>query len=392
MTATQPVWDDGRWTSLAPLAGDVTADTCVIGLGGAGLSALGTLADLGVHAVGLAAGRVADGAAGGNGGFLLAGLASFHHKVIEQVGRERASAIYLATLREMSRMAEETPDCVRRTGSLRIAESAEESADCDVQLAALRADGFAAEPFDGAEGRGLSFPGDCSLQPMARARILAARLVARGVALHEASAVTSIAPANDSGAGAATGVVVGTASGTVRCRTVIDATDGALALVLPELAARVTRTRLQMLATAPVDRDVARCPVYARWGYDYWQQLPDGRIAIGGARDADPGADNPNVVEPTMEVQRLLERRLRESLRVSEPVTHRWAAAVSYSSNGLPIAEEVRPRVWALGAYNGTGNVVGPLLGRAVAVIVASTLRPVTATEAARTVALFTSA
>src|SRR5690348_17965601 len=26
-------------------------------------------------------------------------------------------------------------------------------------------------------------------------------------------------------------------------------------------------------------------PVYARWGFDYWQQRPDGTIAMGGARD-----------------------------------------------------------------------------------------------------------
>ena len=153
----------------------------------------------------------------------------------------------------------------------------------------------------------------------------------------------------------------------------------------------MTRMRLQMLATAPVGREVARCPVYARWGYDYWQQLPGGQVALGGGRDADDGAENPDVLEPTDAVQAVLERRLRGQLHIDAPVTHRWAAAVSYSSSGLPIAEEVRRGVWALGAYNGTGNVVGPLLGRAVAVVVASTLRPVVAGQAARTVAMFTS-
>lgn len=142
----------------------------MIGLGGAGLTAMATLVDHGVQAVGLTSGHVADGAAGGNGGFLLGGLASFHHQVVARVGRERAGAIYSATLREMSRMAEETPDCVHRTGSLRIAESAEELADCDLQRVAMQADGFAADPYDGPEGRGLFFPADCSLQPMARAR------------------------------------------------------------------------------------------------------------------------------------------------------------------------------------------------------------------------------
>ncbi|PMP87243.1 MAG: FAD-dependent oxidoreductase, partial [Chloroflexus aggregans] len=33
----------------------------------------------------------------------------------------------------------------------------------------------------------------------------------------------------------------------------------------------------------------------------------------------------------------------------------------------LPIARQVRSHVWAIGAYNGTGNVIGALCGRAVA-------------------------
>ena len=59
--------------------------------------------------------------------------------------------------------------------------------------------------------------------------------------------------------------------------------------------------------------------------------------------------------------------RLREHLRVSAPITHRWAASVGYTDTGLPIIHEVRPNVWALGGYNGTGNVVGALCGRAIA-------------------------
>ncbi|HEX2780127.1 MAG TPA: FAD-binding oxidoreductase, partial [Gemmatimonadaceae bacterium] len=51
-------------------------------------------------------------------------------------------------------------------------------------------------------------------------------------------------------------------------------------------------------------------------------------------------------------------------------ITHRWAAPVSYSTDGMPVVEEVRPGVWAAGAYSGTGNVVGALCGRAVAQLV----------------------
>jgi glycine/D-amino acid oxidase-like deaminating enzyme len=45
----------------------------------------------------------------------------------------------------------------------------------------------------------------------------------------------------------------------------------------------------------------------------------------------------------------------------------RWAALVGYSDSGLPVLEEVRPGVWACGAYSGTGNVLGALCGRAAA-------------------------
>jgi glycine/D-amino acid oxidase-like deaminating enzyme len=60
-----------------------------------------------------------------------------------------------------------------------------------------------------------------------------------------------------------------------------------------------------------------------------------------------------------------LERKLQD-LGVTAPVEHHWAAIVSYTDSGLPIVKEVQPGVWAVGAYSGTGNVVGALLARSV--------------------------
>jgi glycine/D-amino acid oxidase-like deaminating enzyme len=122
-----------------------------------------------------------------------------------------------------------------------------------------------------------------------------------------------------------------------------------------------------MVATAPTDEVRLPRPVYARWGFEYWQQLPDGRIALGGFRDAGGESQWTHEADPCAPVQGSLERFLRERLGVRAPVTHRWAASVSFSTTGRPILEEVRPRVWAVGAYSGTGNVVGALCGRAAA-------------------------
>ena len=45
----------------------------------------------------------------------------------------------------------------------------------------------------------------------------------------------------------------------------------------------------------------------------------------------------------------------------------RDVSAVAFTETHLPIAEEVRPGVAAIGAYSGTGNVLGALYGRAAA-------------------------
>ena len=59
----------------------------------------------------------------------------------------------------------------------------------------------------------------------------------------------------------------------------------------------------------------AHAPVYARWGYDYWQQRPDGSIALGGARDVGGEEEWTHDATPTTRCRRALERRLRDGPR-----------------------------------------------------------------------------
>ena len=71
---------------------------------------------------------------------------------------------------------------------------------------------------------------------------------------------------------------------------------------------------------------------------------------------------------PSAELQAQLERVLREQIGVKHAaITHRWAGAVSYTPDYLPIVDEVRQGVWAIGGYCGTGNVVGAICGKGVA-------------------------
>ena len=122
-----------------------------------------------------------------------------------------------------------------------------------------------------------------------------------------------------------------------------------------------------MLATAPA-RDVKiNYAVYRRDGFDYFQQLPDGSITLGGFRDINTEGEWEATCEPANPIQDKLEDFLRNNIGTKAPITHRWAGLVSYTKNGNPISEEVRPGVFAIGAYNGTGNIVGLLYGKKAA-------------------------
>lgn len=353
---SMPIWETAHHVWLPSLDGVVTADVCVVGLGGAGLSALEALADAGVDAVGLDAVDIGGGAAGRNGGFLLAGVAEFHHDAVERFGRSRAAALYRLTLDELDcQFATATPG-LRRTGSLRIAADAMELDDCARHAEALRADGFEVEPYDGLEGCGLLFPRDGVFRPLEHWRAKADVLRARGRRLFGRSAARAIERHR-----------VVTDRGEVRADTIIVAVDGGLERVLPELALRVRSARLQMLATAPLSCIVATRPVYYRGGLDYWQQLGDGRLALGGGRDIGGEAEWNALPLPDERVQSYLDALLHERFGLHLPVTHRWAAEVAYTNTGLPIFGELRPGVFVTGAYNGTGNVFGALCGRAIA-------------------------
>jgi gamma-glutamylputrescine oxidase len=364
-------WDDdpvvAGWPGLPPLDGDRTADACVIGLGGSGLAAVAALAERGLSVVGVDAGRVAAGAAGRNGGFLLGGSALFLHDAIETWGAESAVGLYRETLAELDLLESLLgPEVVRRVGSIRLAglpgepesdaeaaDRAREIADLAAHEAALREHNIAVQHYDGPLGQGIFLPDDAAMNPARRALGLATALRERAP-LHEHTPVQSVA----------SGVVV-TDRGTVKAPVVIVAVDGRLEQLLPQLLGRVRTARLQMLATEPVDTGRLPCPVYGRWGYDYAQQAADGTLSVGGGRDQFVDDEWTLDAEPTVSVQMRIEHVAERMAGALVAVTHHWAASVGYTEDGRPLCTEVEPGVVAIGGYNGTGNLVGPVAARA---------------------------
>ena len=369
MSATTPFWLDEPYEPRAPLAGDVEAEVCVIGAGVGGLSCAHALAQRSVETIVIERDVAAGGASGRNGGFLLAGMAAFYVDARERYSRELARDTYARTLaaqEEIYALADElgVSDAVRRTGLLRVSASEEEAEHVRRHVEALNDDGFPGELVDLPAALRRSFHNACltehdgALQPARWIRALAQAAERAGARIYERTEVQGpVEP----------GVVV-TAAGTVRARHVVVAADGALAALIPGVPVRARR--LHMVATEPLPERLVDCPVYARFGYDYFQQPPDGRVLAGGFSDLDGEGSYTDRDEGSAAVWERIGRYLADDLGVQAPITHRWVGTVGYSEDGLPVVGE-RDGVFVAGGYSGHGNVLGYLAGQQLAELIA---------------------
>jgi gamma-glutamylputrescine oxidase len=369
--ATAPYWLDGPYAPRPPLTGSVEVDACVVGGGVAGLACARRLAQHGIETVLLERGTVAGGASGRNGGFLIAGVALFHNDARERYGAERAREMYARTLaaqKEVYELAAELVpgETVRRIGLLRLGVSEDEAEHVRRHAAALREDGFPGELVErDALPPVLRTSGlvacltehDGALHPVRWYRALAQAAEAAGARICEGSPVRAPVPAPDEGP-------VETDAGVVRSRRVVVAADGALPALIPEYAGRVRPRRLHMVATRPLPPMLERM-VYARWGHEYLQQRPDGRVLAGGFSDVDGRDSYTDSDAGSPAIWRRVERYLREDLGVDAELTHRWAGVVGYTDDALPYVGEVpgRPGLYVAGGYSGVGNVPGFMVG-----------------------------
>ena len=372
-----PYWLDEPYEPRPPLTGDVDVEACVIGAGVGGLSCARRLAVHGIETLVLERDTVAGGASGRNGGFLIAGLAPFHNDAIELWGRDYARRVYARTLEaqeEMYALAEElgVGDAVRRVGSLRVAASEEEAEHVRRHAQALTEDGFPAQLLERDElppalqrsaWNACLTDHDGSLHPARWIRALAGDAGRAGARIHEGSEVR--APIE--------GTELELEGGRVRARHVIVAADGALPRLVPAYEGRVRARRLHMVATEPLPERIVEQLVYARWGYEYFQQRPDGRIMAGGFGDVDGEASYTDRPEGDPRIWDRIARWLREDVGVDARITHRWTGTVGYSQERRPFVGPVpgRPGLWVAGGYSGTGNVPGFLAGREVADMIA---------------------
>ncbi|HEX7082696.1 MAG TPA: FAD-binding oxidoreductase [Gaiellaceae bacterium] len=352
---TSSFWLDEPTEPLPRAGWQGPAEIAVVGGGVTGCSCALTLAEAGVRVRLHEAREVAGGASGRNGGFALRGAAVAYDVARDQLGGEAARRLMELTERTQDRLEQLAGDAFRRVGSLRLAWDEDERGELRREYEALHADGCAVEwldrldpPLDRLFHGAIVHPRDGALQPARWVRRLARRAAEAGADIQEHDAV---------------------AVDDLDVDAVVVCGDGSTARLLPELAAHVRATRGQVLVTEPLAQRLYERPHYARHGWDYWQQLPDGRLVIGGRRDSSLATEETDVEEVTDVVQEHIEA-LVEQLAGSRPrVERRWAGIWGTTADLLPLAGRVpgRDRVWVAGGYSGHGNVLGLACGDLVA-------------------------
>jgi glycine/D-amino acid oxidase-like deaminating enzyme len=352
---TTSYWLDEPAAQLAPRRFAGRAEVAVIGGGVTGCSCALTLAERGVRVRLYEAREVAGGASGRNGGFALRGAAVPYDLARRDLGPERARLLMELTIRSLDRIESLAGDAFRRVGSLRLAADQAERAALRREHDALREDGFPVEwvdelgpPLDSLYLGAIFHPPDGALVPARWVRRLAGHAVAAGADVREHGAVSV---------------------DEVDADAIVVAADGFTATVLPELRSAVRATRGQVLATEPLAQLRYPQPHYARDGYDYWHQLPDGRLVIGGNRDAALATEETDVEETTELVQGRLEALVERLVGSRPEVSHRWAGIWGTTPDLVPLVGRVpgRENVWVAGGYSGHGNALGLACGDLVA-------------------------
>jgi gamma-glutamylputrescine oxidase len=332
-------------------------DVEIIGAGVTGCSAALALARNGLRVRVLdQRNGIAKGASGRNGGFALRGAAARYDVARETYGADAARDLWRRTEAELRELELTVGDAFRQVGSLRLAADDEERDEIRAEYEALAEDGFAAEwhdelpPILRPHFRGAIFHVvDGVVQPARAVRRLAAAAAETGVDFRTGARVESLED--------------------LKAEHVVIAADGSGRGLLPELDDAIWPARGQVVATEPLEKQLFDCPHYARQGFDYWQQLPDGRIVLGGFRDFSILSEMTDEEVTTQVIQEALDNFLVELLGARPRVEYRWAGIFGLTQDLLPLVGRIpgRDGTWVAAGYSGHGNVLGFMCGRLVA-------------------------
>lgn len=361
------------------LEGRHTVDVCVVGGGYSGLSTAITLLERG-HSVTLLEGvKIGWGASGRNGGQIVNGLNAGLDVFERRFGRDVATCVAKLVLEGgdliRERVARYDIRCDLKDGNVFAAFNARHMRGLEAKRDLWASHGLTnLEMLDRAGMRahadtdlycgGMIDTRGGHMHPLNLALGEAVAVERLGGTIHEDSPVIHAEPERDR-------PLVRTAHGEIEARTLVLCGNAYLKGVVPGLEWRVMPVSTQVMATAPLGRDLARalmpsdtCVEDVRYILDYYRMSADHRLLFGGGTVY--GGTDP----------RDIKRKLVASMRKVFPalagtaIDHAWSGNFALSFLRVPQMGRLGASTYFAHGYSGHGvtgsHLFGRILGEAI--------------------------
>ena len=380
------------------LEGDTTADFVVVGGGFAGLSAARRLTQLqpGARIVVLEAGRIAEGAAGRNSGFMIDLPHDLASEDYAGAGDDRVMIGLNRQAIAFARAAVEEygidPNYFDPAGKVNGAASATAEAHNRSYAEHLASLGEQSEMLDPAQMAemtgsrhyisGLYTPGTVMLQPAGYIRGLAAGLAAQGVIIAENTPATGFARQGDGWRVTTSGAAISTAR-------VILTVNGHLESFGFERG-RLMQLFLYAVMTPELDKDaLAKLGGQPRWGITPSDPMGTTVRRIDGGQGGNRivtrtcATLRPNTVPSQAELTRarkVMQRKFDQRFPqlAGMQMEYGWAGHLCLTLNGVSVMREVESGVYSGCVQNGLGTARGTLTGIGAAELACGTTSAIT--------------
>lgn len=347
------------------------ADVAIIGGGIIGAGCAYLLAKKDLKVVLFEAGSLASGASGRNAGFVLRGIQAYYNQAVDRYGREKAASIFRFA-EENQRLLKEFQETtgadisLDQCGSYLLASSLDELIELEKSARLMEEDGFKVEylkedPIDRGFYGALFNSCDFAVNPVKLVRALIAK--SPTVTVFEMEEVSSIRAKNNGGR-----LVIRTGRRKIACEKVLVAINAYAPLMHASFKDKLKVMRGQILVTKPLRKRILESICYANFGYEYFRQLPDGSLLLGGCRQFFLDEETGYGDTVTRNVQSALENYIKNHFSdfAGIPIEYRFSGLMAFTPDGLPLVGEFKkiPGVYYALGCNGHGLGYGLNMSR----------------------------
>jgi len=356
-----------------------SVDVCVIGGGLIGTFIAYWLSELNVSVTLLEKDVLAGAASGRNTGFILPGTVEHFNRAVTLYGEEKADSIWRFTEKNYKQILdishEEKMDYdIQENGSLILAGSEQEHKELKESISFLKRLGIDAEWWSKAFvekqiGTDQLFGAiktkvGAGIQPVKLVNELSRINHGRGISIYEKSPVAEIKEYESNS------LKIMTDQGSVDCSMAVVSANAYTSHILNSFSDLIFPFQGQAFVTDPVSAPLFHEVIYANFGFEYWRQLKDGRLMVGGFREKDPKKGEGFSTDINIDLIHGLYDYFNQLFpQAGHPsISHYWAGTMGFSQDGLPIVGNTHmPHCFVCGGFTGHGLGFASAIGEMTA-------------------------